>query len=74
MHFSLNQFEDVYRKYIESGVTVDDLKERLENLLEENNQKRKQFAQLDSRLKLEQKNIDSLTSYLQKRLDGLEKD
>ena len=72
--FALNQFEDTYRKYIEGGVTCDDLKARLDNLLSHNTDKRKQYAQLDSRLKSEQKNIDSLTQYLQKRLDGLEMD
>ena len=64
----------MYRRYIESGVTIGDLEQRLTELNSENSSKRKKFAQLDSRLKSEQENIDSLTQYLQKRLDGLEKD
>ena len=70
----MNPSEDIYKTYLDRDATWDDLKDRVSELLEVKNNKRKQFSELTTCLDLEKKNLESLTSYLQKRLDDLEKD
>lgn len=65
--------EEVYKNYLESGVTLDDLKSRLECLTEENNKKRKQYTELTKCLEQERETLKSLLLYLQNELDKLER-
>jgi predicted nucleic acid-binding Zn-ribbon protein len=49
------------------------LKERLQELVVENNKKRKEYSDLTQTLDTERENLKSLTQYLQNELDKLER-
>lgn len=63
--------EEVYKEYLQRGVTLDDLKARLEELTDDNNKKRKQFSELTLCLEHEQETLKSLTQHLTTELDKL---
>lgn len=63
--------EEVYKEYLQRGVTLDDLKNRLEELTEENNKKRKQYSELTLCLKHEVETLTALQHHLQEESNKL---